>query len=106
MPKKKKNFKKDLEKISVERDSLIKEIDLIKETLIESYPNTEQTIKEINKEVKYINDLVGIILKQNADEDKLNKALCLFIDEYSGRVNNIHNIIQEEIDKNNFQSGL
>ena len=60
----------------------------------------------MNKEVKYINDLVGIILKQNADEDKLNKALCLFIDEYSSRVNNIHNIIQEEVDKNNFQSGL
>tara|TARA_B110000495_G_C22619294_1_gene369102 strand:- start:61 stop:378 length:318 start_codon:yes stop_codon:yes gene_type:complete len=104
--KKKKNYKKDLEKISVERDLLIKEIDLIKETLIKSYPNTEQIIKEINKEIKYINDLVEIILKQNSDEDKLNKALYLFIDEYSSRVNNINELIQEEIDKNKFQTGL
>lgn len=101
-----KNFKKNLEELSFERDLLFETIENVKKDLIEYYPNAEETIKEIDKELKYINDLVEIILKQDSDEDKLNKALCLFFDEYEDRVDNIKNLIEEEINKNKFQSGL
>ena len=42
--------------------------------------------------------MIAMIIKNREDEDKLNKALMFFIEEYEGRVDNIENILHDYLD--------
>jgi hypothetical protein len=43
--------------------------------------------------------MVSMIISNKENQDKLNKALMFFLEEYEGKVDNIEKIIEEEINK-------
>ena len=60
---------------------------------------------EINKETKYINDLLSMVINNKDDEDKLNESLIFFMDEYNGKINRIFNLITEEMERLKYLEG-
>ena len=107
MQKKRKNRNKKEKKYNLndlirEKEELISEIEEIKKELSD-YSLNKSFLNEINKEIKYLNDLIEIIIKNKDDENKLNDSLLFFIDEWTGRTRQIDQIIEEEIKRINFE---
>ena len=89
-------IEKKLNELVLEKDSLIEQIDILKQTLKENNYDKEEIINEINKETKYIDDLLSMVINNKDDEDKLNESLIYFMDEYNEKINRIFKLITEE----------
>ena len=98
-------IEKKLNELVLEKDSLIEQIDILKQTLKENNYDKEEIINEINKETKYIDDLLSMVINNKDDEDKLNESLIFFMDEYNGKINRIFNLITEEISRLKYLEG-
>ena len=98
-------IEKKLNELVLEKDSLIEQIDILKQTLKENNYDKEEIINEINKETKYIDDLLSMVINNKDDEDKLNESLIFFMDEYNGKINKIFNLITEEISRLKYLEG-
>ena len=98
-------IEKKLNELVLEKDSLIEQIDILKQTLKENNYDKEEIINEINKETKYIDDLLSMVINNKDDEDKLNESLIFFMEEYDGKINKIFNLITEEISRLKYLEG-
>ena len=98
-------IEKKLNELVLEKDSLIEQIDILKQTLKENNYDKEEIINEINKETKYIDDLLSMVINNKDDEDKLNESLIFFMEEYNGKINRIFNLITEEISRLKYLEG-
>ena len=94
-----------LNDLVLEKDSLIEEINRLINTLKENNYDKEEIINEINKETKYINDLLSMVISNKDDEDKLNESLLFFMDEYNNKIYKIFNLITEEISRLKYLEG-
>jgi len=92
-------FEVDLDQLKEEAEEIKNNLDLIKEKIAkDNNIDTKELFNKLDNECKYINDMVSMIIKNREDEDKLNKALMFFIEEYEGRVDNIENILHDYLD--------
>ena len=92
-------FEVDLDQLKEEAEEIRNNLDLIKEKIAkDNNIDTKELFNKLDNECKYINDMVSMIIKNREDEDKLNKALMFFIEEYEGRVDNIENILHDYLD--------
>lgn len=110
MQKKRKNWNKKEKKYNLinliqEKEELISEIEKIKKELSD-YSLNKSFLNEINKEIKYLNDLIEIIIKNKDDENKLNDSLLFFMDEWVGKTRQIDQIIEEEIKRINYELNI
>jgi len=107
MKKKKKQTKinEKLNELVLEKDYLFSEIDKLLTSLKENNLDKEEIINEINKETKYINDLLCMVVNNKDNENKLNESLMLFNEEYDSRIYKIFNMITEEITRVKYLKG-
>ena len=98
-------IEKKLNELVLEKNSLIEEISKLINALKENNYDKEEIINEINKETKYINDLLSMVINNKDDEDKLNESLIFFMDEYNGKINRIFNLITEEMERLKYLEG-
>jgi len=105
--KKKKQLKisEKLNELVLEKDSLFAEIDKLLISLKENNYDREEIINEINKETKYINDLLCMVINNKDNENKLNESLILFHEEYDSRIYKIFNMITEELSRIKYLEG-
>ena len=94
-------FNFNLEDLKEEAEEIRNNLELIKKKLNKQYKDTDNTelFNQLYTEYEYINNMVSMIISNKEDQDKLNKALMFFLEEYEGKVDNIEKIIEEEINK-------
>tara|TARA_Y100000996_G_C22305819_1_gene554102 strand:+ start:65 stop:370 length:306 start_codon:yes stop_codon:yes gene_type:complete len=94
-------FNFNLEDLKEEAEEIRNNLELIKKKLNKQYKDTDNTelFNQLDTEYEYINNMVSMIISNKEDQDKLNKALMFFLEEYEGKVDNIEKIIEEEINK-------
>ena len=94
-------FNFNLEDLKEEAEEIKNNLELIKKKLNKQYKDTDNTelFNQLDTEYEYINNMVSMIISNKEDQDKLNKALMFFLEEYEGKVDNIEKIIEEEINK-------
>lgn len=96
-----KALKAQLKELKEAKESLEKDIDKLLimlewDTPIVNIEGVEEVIEELKNKREKLNNLFSFIWNNKEDEDKLNKALSLFIDEY-GDINKTIKYASEEI---------
>jgi|TARA_B110000495_G_C22897486_1_gene523646 hypothetical protein len=94
-------FNFNLEDLKEEVEEIRNNLELVKKKLSKQYKDTDNTelFNQLDTEYEYINNMVSMIISNKENQDKLNKALMFFLEEYEGKVDNIEKIIEEEINK-------
>ena len=92
-------FEVDLDQLKEEAEEIRNNLNQLKKELNkDNNIDTKELFNKLDNECKYIDDMISMIIKNREDEDKLNKALMFFIEEYEGRVDNIENILHDYLD--------
>ena len=94
-------FNFNLEDLKEEVEEIRNNLELVKKKLSKQYKDTDNTelFNQLDTEYEYINNMVSMIISNKENQDKLNKALMFFLEEYESKVDNIEKIIEEEINK-------
>lgn len=107
MPKKKKQTKisESLNELVLEKDSLFAELSKLIKILEGDNSDREEITNEIKKDIKYIDNLLCMVINNKDNENKLNESLILFYEEYDNKINNIFNLISEETERMKYLRG-
>ena len=89
-----KALKAQLKELKEEKESLEKDIDKLLIIFIKT-EGVEEVIEELKNKREKLNNLFSFIWNNKEDEDKLNKALSLFIDEYKDINKTINDAVEE-----------